>query len=80
MTCDAPLVSRRVERVGLCAVCALVDASSVSRAHAHARRHPAVPLNIRKSGTNHKQYAPQKTKDLLPAVVLRGGCRYACSC
>ena len=28
LTCDAPLVSRRVERVGLCAVCALVDASS----------------------------------------------------
>ena len=62
MTCDAPLVSRRVERVGLCAVCALVDASSVSRAHAHARRRPAVPLNIRKSGTNQKQYAPPENK------------------
>ena len=64
LACDAPLVSRRVERVGLCAVCALVayiqsspyfdpthvcmyalvDASSVSRAHARARRRPAVPL------------------------------------
>ena len=62
LTCDAPLVSRRVERVGLCAVCALVDASSVSRAHAHARRRPAVPLNIRKSGTNQKQYAPPENK------------------
>ena len=60
--CDAPLVSRRAERVDLCAVCTLVDASSVSRARAHACRHPTVPLNIRKSSTNHKQYAPRERK------------------